>query len=187
LIKQLFKEYNKKLSVFFAILKYSKLRKIGDLTIISNNCIAGFLYQKYGLKYCSPTIGLQFPQNDFVKFCSNFKHYLNCELEESIDQKQDIFKEDLGGGKVDFPVGKIDDIIIYFQHFKDFSEAKNKWEARKNRINYNKLFFVFVAYDNTSADILKEFERLPIKNKIIITNKERSTPPPPLILQYILL
>ncbi|MDR0560941.1 MAG: DUF1919 domain-containing protein [Prevotellaceae bacterium] len=152
--------------------RYQKLYKIGTFTIIANNCIAGFLYQKYGIKYYSPTIGLQFPQDDFVKFCSNFEHYINCELEESIEKKQDIFTS-LGGDEINFPVGMIDDLTIFFQHYNDFDDAKKKWELRKKRINYDKLFFIFVAYDDTSIEVLKSFEALPIKNKIIITNKKR--------------
>jgi uncharacterized protein (DUF1919 family) len=144
---------------------------LDKITIITNNCIAGFLYQKYGIKYYSPTIGLQFPQDDFVKFCSNFEYYINCNLEESINKKQNIFTA-LGGDKINFPVGKIDDIIIFFQHYSNFDDAKMKWELRKKRINHNRLFFIFIAYDNTPIKILKLFEDLPIKNKIIITNKE---------------
>jgi uncharacterized protein (DUF1919 family) len=143
----------------------------GRLTIISNNCIGGFLYQKYGIKYYSPTVGLQFSQEDFVQFCFDLEHYLNRDLEESSDKKQRSFTA-LGGGDIDFPVGKIDDIVIYFQHFKTFEEAKRKWEIRKKRINYKCLFFIFVAYDNTSIETLKKFESLKIGHKIIITNKK---------------
>ncbi|GHV83646.1 hypothetical protein AGMMS50212_09860 [Spirochaetia bacterium] len=171
-LKNVVKNIIKKTHALYSILLYPKLHKIGTLTIVANNCIAGFLYQKYGMKYYSPTIGLQFPQEDFVKFCSNFEYYISCDLEESSDKRQNTFTS-LGGGDINFPVGKIDDITIFFQHYNDFNDAKIKWESRKKRINYNKLFFIFVAYNNTPTEILKSFEELPIKNKIIITNEER--------------
>jgi uncharacterized protein (DUF1919 family) len=143
------------------------LQKLGPFTIIANNCIAGFLYQKYNLQYYSPTIGLKFSQEDFVKFCAKFEYYINCKLEEIYDKKA------LGVGDIDYPIGKLDDVIIYFQHYKNFEDAYEKWEIRKRRINYEKLFFVFVVYNNTSIEILKLFESLPLKNKLIMTNEDR--------------
>lgn len=52
---------------------YKNRRKLKntEFTIISNNCWGGFIYQKYGLKYQSPTIGLFFMGKDYIKFCSN--------------------------------------------------------------------------------------------------------------------
>ena len=160
----------------YTYFKNFRLRKLGSFTLIANNCIAGFLYQKFNISYFSPTIGLQLPQDDFVKFCSNINYYIDGELIENSDDKQDVFTS-LGGGKIDFPVGKIHDITIFFQHYKTFAEAKEKWEKRKNRINEKKMFFIFIVYDNTPIEIIKEFELLPINNKLIITNNERIESP----------
>jgi uncharacterized protein (DUF1919 family) len=173
-LKKIKKYIHKVFLKIYYLCKYFKnkeIKKLEPFTIISNNCIAGFLYQDYNIKYYSPTIGLQFPQNDFVKFCDNFEYYINCELEECNDKKQKIFTL-LGGGKIDFPVGKIDDITIFFQHYQTFETAKEKWNERKTRINKERLFFIFVVYDNTPTEIIKAFEALPIKNKIIITNSD---------------
>ncbi|MBE7707801.1 MAG: DUF1919 domain-containing protein [Cyanobacteria bacterium SIG27] len=30
------------------------------MTVFTNNCLAGFIYERYGLKYLSPTIGIKF-------------------------------------------------------------------------------------------------------------------------------
>lgn len=162
----------KVITKIYTHIKYSELKKLEPFTIISNNCIAGFLYQKFNIKYYTPTIGLQFPQEDFLKFCLNFDYYINYKIEESVDNKQDIFKS-LGGEKVNFPVGKLNDIIIFFQHYKTFKNAKEKWDERKKRINNKYLFFIFVVYNNTPIEVIKKFESLPIKNKIIITNDDR--------------
>jgi uncharacterized protein (DUF1919 family) len=159
----------KKAKKIFDVFKYRKLKGLEPFTLISNNCIAGFLYQDFNIKYYSPTIGLQFSQEDFVKLCSNFWYHINCKIEESENKKQEIFTS-LGGGEIDFPVGKIDDIIIYFQHYKTFENAKEKWDERKLRINKDKLFFIFIVYNNTPIETIKKFESLPFKNKLIITN-----------------
>src|SRR5699024_4328392 len=52
-----------------------------DITIISNNCWGGFIYQKYGLEYRTPTIGLFFLGDDYVKFCSKLEFYLSKPIE----------------------------------------------------------------------------------------------------------
>ena len=175
-IKNILKKTIKNLFLFFNDCKKKKLEKIEPFTIIANNCIAGFLYQKFNIKYYSPTIGLQFSQEDFVKFCSNFWHYINFELEESEDKKQEKFSS-LGGEKINFPVGRIDDLVIYFQHYQTFENAREKWNERKLRIDKSKLFFIFVVYDNTSIQTIKAFESLPLKNKLILTNDETYASP----------
>jgi uncharacterized protein (DUF1919 family) len=164
------KYITKKIYNIFERIYCRKLFKDGNITIISNNCIGGFLYQKYGMKYYSPTIGLQFPQEDFVKLCKYFEQYMQKELKESEDKMQEGFIK-LGGGEVNFPVGKLGDITIYFQHYNSFKEAKGKWDERKNRINKNKIFFIFVGYDNTPIEIFEEYNRLPLKNKLLLTNE----------------
>ncbi len=56
------------------------MRKIGlnnkDFTIISNNCWGGYIYDRYGLKYMTPTIGGIFFPDDYIKFISNLDYYL---------------------------------------------------------------------------------------------------------------
>ena len=76
------------------------------------------------------------------------------------------------GGKINFPVGKLDDLTIYFQHYKDFNSAESKWEERKVRINYNNLFFILID-TFCDVDTVKDFFTIPYKNKIFLTgNKE---------------
>ena len=146
--------------------------KIGNITIISNNCVSGFLYKKYGMRYYSPTIGLQFSQEDFVKLCENFERYMQEELKESENKMQANFTK-LGGGEINFPVGKLGDIIIYFQHYKSFEDAKVKWDERKKRIDKNKLFFIFVGYNNTPEEVFEKYDKLPLKYKLLLTNERR--------------
>ena len=51
-----------------------------DITIISNNCWGGHVYRYLGIKYLSPTVGLYFFANDYVKFCEDLKYYISQEL-----------------------------------------------------------------------------------------------------------
>lgn len=45
------------------------------ISIISNNCIAGYIYKYFGMKFLSPTINLQIAPSDFIKFCSALSIY----------------------------------------------------------------------------------------------------------------
>ena len=58
-------------------------------SIICNNCLGGFIYQYYNLEYRTPTLGLFFLAEDYIKFLSNIKFYLSKEL-ELIDPKESI-------------------------------------------------------------------------------------------------
>lgn len=66
----------------------------------------------------------------FIKFLRNIPKYLQTELT--------FCKED----NLSYPVGKLDDIKIYFQHYHSEQEAKQKWEERCKRINFENLFIL---------------------------------------------
>ncbi len=136
-----------------------------DFTIISNNCWGGFTYQRYGLPYKTPTIGLFILGADFVKFCGNLDYYLSRKLRFIPWEKSRwVTEEKLGG--VAFPVGMLDDIEIYFMHYASEVEAAEKWNRRKNRINRKRMIFKFSQRGSCSKEIVEAFMALPYKNKI---------------------
>ena len=59
--------------------KNRKKLKNNIFTIILLIIVGGRIYQKFGIKYYSPTIGLFILGHDFVKFCSDFENYLKKE------------------------------------------------------------------------------------------------------------
>ena len=132
-----------------------------NFTIISSNCVGGIIYHDLGLPFLTPTVNLSFDMNDFVKFVSNLKYYIDKDL-----IKLDTNKE--------YPIGVIEDIKINFIHYKTFEEAKTKWDERKQRINYDNLFIIGTDKDNFTYETLKAFENLPYENKIIFTHIDYS-------------
>ena len=52
-----------------------------NFSIISNNCWGGRIYQRYGLQYTSPTVGLLFFADEYIRFLSDIKYYLSLDLE----------------------------------------------------------------------------------------------------------
>lgn len=126
-----------------------------EFTIICSNCHAGKIYHDLNVKFHTPTINLYFFPDDFVRFCERLPHYLSQELFEF--ESPDTF-----------PVGKLDDVKIYFNHAKDFSEAKELWDKRKERVNYDNLFFMMHEYRGCTYEILKRFDQLPYP-KVVFT------------------
>lgn len=71
---------------------------------------------------------------------------------------------------VNYPIGVLDDVRIYFQHYETESEAQKKWEQRKARINYDNLFILFTDRDGCTYEDLIRFDSLKCKNKAVFVH-----------------
>lgn len=157
-------EYLQKIIVYLRrILRYFYRRKLknNNFSLITNNCIGGVICHDLHLKFMSPTVNLYFTNSDFIIFCSNLKEYLSLEVSESKLHNKS------------FPVGVLSgskgDVYIYFMHYKNFNEAKTKWDERKTRINYDNIFIIMEA-QKASEESLLLFNTIPYENKVILTD-----------------
>lgn len=142
-----------------------------DFSIISNNCWGGAIYQRFGLKYTTPTVGLFIMDEDYIKFLENLQSYLTKEL-VFIQPKQSKYYSYLTAERhreITYPIAQLGDIEIFFMHYQSEKEAKEKWQRRKSRINYNRLLVKMSQRNSNSVEILQRFEQLPYKNKICFT------------------
>ena len=167
MLLQKIKKYVKKVIKYVA---YHKLR-VQTPSIISNNCAAAFLYKEIGCKYLSPTINLQISPSDFIKFPKNLSHYLSIAPKKIDFPDPSPFIALGGGSNIDSPVGALDDLTIYFQHYTNFKTAAEKWEQRKTRINSNRLFFILID-TFCKKETVKDFFTIPYKNKLFITGNK---------------
>lgn len=62
-------------------------------------------------------------------------------------------------------------IEIFFLHYHSEQEAKEKWERRMQRINWNKLLIKFNDQKWCTQTEVDEFMKLPYKNKLFLTCK----------------
>ena len=150
-----------------------KKLKDTDFTIISNNCWGGMIYESYNLPKESPTVGTFFMANDFVKFVSDLKGYISSELTfiKPEDSKYiDFLKTDVRFGH--YPIGKLKDIEIMFLHYHSEPEAKEKWERRCQRINWDRLLIKFNDQNGCTEDDINEFLSLPYEHKLFFTCHE---------------
>ncbi len=131
-----------------------------DFSLLCNNCVAGVFYQDAGRRYTTPTVGLAFDGEDFVKFLENPQKYRNKNFE---------FFERKG---YDYPMAKIEDIEVRFVHYKTEKECIEKWNSRFERINWANLFVVATDVDGLyQQKWLERFDKLPYKNKIMFVAK----------------
>lgn len=147
--------------------------KSRDFTIISNNCWAGRVYQYLDMPYLSPTAGLYFFAPDYIKFISNLKRYLDTPLRFIKPEESKYFEELKSRNQTDKPIGILDDVEIVFLHYKSQEEALEKWNRRKERVNFDNIILKFSWMNLCDDDNLEEFDLLPFKNKIIIVDASR--------------
>lgn len=124
-----------------------------EVSIISNNCVAGMIYNFNNMKFNSPTINLWFAQG-FPQFVTNLNEYLLLPLEEVVNDellkiRDKVLKSDSThdpNNTWDYPFGKISgsagSVYIGFLHYSNFLEAKSKWNERKTRINHDKVIIL---------------------------------------------
>ena len=141
-----------------------------EFTIISNNCWGGMVYESYDLQKQSPTVGLFFMADDYIKFCGDLKGYISKELKfiNSYNSKYaDILGHDSRFGK--YPIGVLGDVEIMFLHYHSEKEAEEKWEIRCKRIDWDKLIVKFNDQNGCSEKQARMFLDLPFENKIFFT------------------
>ncbi len=137
-----------------------------DFSIICNNCWGGYVYRRYGLPYHSPTVGLFFFAEDFIRLCENLKYYMELDL-VFIRREDSKYAENLKSDTFkNVPIGKLDDIEVVFLHYKTEEEAREKWNRRKARIHYDNLIFKFSKMNACTEAHLAAFDQLEANKKL---------------------
>lgn len=143
--------------------------KNNDYTIIARDCVGGILYHQHGMRFLTPTINLFFTPEDFNYLCLNFKEYIECELIE--------YKDD----NIEYPVGilspdNLNPIKVYFLHYDSFKEAKNKWDDRKTRINWDNIcvistFCYPLEVKTLTPKLIEDWNKIKYKKVVLVDKK----------------
>ena len=131
------------------------------------------IYESYDLPKLSPTVGLFFMAKDYIQFVGNLKYYLDLEL-EFIDISESKYKDCEGFKKstINYPIGRLQDVEIFFLHYKSKEEALEKWNRRKKRVNYDNLIVKFNDANLCTEEDLVSFDNLPLKKKFCFSVKK---------------
>ena len=139
-----------------------------NFTIIANNCWAGKLYQYLDMPYLSPTVGLYFFADDYIKFVQRLHYYLSLKLQFIPLEKSRHKAELIERHQENIPIGVLDDVEIVFRHYATREEAREKWERRVKRINWNDIFIKFSRMNGCNDEHIKQFDRLSFENKFML-------------------
>ena len=145
--------------------KYFKL-KSKQLSIISNNCWGGIVYEKLGLECLSPFKNLFLEDEDYLKLLLDLELYIQSPLEF------DHYEVDVHS-KERYPVMKLRDICIHCNHDKDIAIVKKNWERRKAKINYDSLFIEMYTENERIAEKFCALEEYP--NRLCFTPFEMNS------------
>ncbi len=99
----------------FSLSSYEALRK-NVPSIIAKDCWGGYVYHVLGLPFLSPTINLFFQDDEYLRFLSNIDFYSKLTVEYAGEGYSET-------GKFYYPLGKLGDVTIHFNHYKTFEEA----------------------------------------------------------------
>lgn len=147
--------------------------KSRDFTIISNNCWAGRVYQYLDMPYLSPTVGLYFFAEEYVKFVSDLRHYLETPL-RFIPAEESKYRDMLKWwNHMEKPIGVLDDVEIVFLHYSNAEEAMEKWNRRVGRINYDHLIIKFSNMNMCTEEHIARFDQLPFERKFVLNNRKK--------------
>lgn len=158
--------------IYYKVLKWyrSIYVKNKNITIISNNCWGGFMYQSCGLQYNTPLIGLYFYAPEYIKFLRNIRSNIEQPI-RFIPKEKSKYAHLISK---DYIIGILGDtdIEIVFMHYKTEKEVLEKWERRKKRIQWDNMIVKFSDADPARADeYIYEFENLPFEHKVCFTGK----------------
>lgn len=145
-----------------------------NFTIVSNNCWGAHIYQALNVEYQTPFVGMFLPPKSYLALVRRFDSLIRSELTftdvsgvASINQ----WREQAG---LNYPIGLLDQQVeIHFQHYGSQEDARAKWQRRCRRINPDpsRWFFKFDDREGATAEDIREFCNLPLKNKVCFTHQ----------------
>lgn len=135
-----------------------------NIILLSNDCVGGMVLKDFGMPSYSPLVNTSLDAADFLKICHKPDKYFSMTVEEG---------ESKG---LNYPVCRCGDLNIFCSHAKDFDEAKRNWDigCRNYRLalKYNyEISVVMSERFKFQDDMLKEFEELPFKHKVLFTKQ----------------
>lgn len=150
--------------------RYIEIKNSG-VSLITEACYGGYIYNQLGLKFTSPFINTRIQQNDYLRLLKNLDYYLEqkIKLREEIDFPISSDNVSFGyynmitWGKSGYFIFDLGDIPLHAIHAMDVQSYLDEWERRRARINKNKLFVMMIIDNDVDAE---RFSQLSFENKV---------------------
>lgn len=123
---------------YFNFPKYDRIRK-ANVSIVSNNCWGGVLYNTLGMECTSPFKNVSFAPGDYIKILSDLRHYMSVDpiwtgkVEMDANQNREV------------PMLELDDVFIKCNHDPDAETAICNWKRRRGKFNWDNILVEMYA------------------------------------------
>lgn len=122
------------------------------------------------MPYLSPTVGLYFYAEEYVRFVGNLKHYCQQSLRFIRPEESRHYEELKAKGNIYAPIGVLgDDVEIVFLHYGSEEEACKKWTRRCERIDWQNIIVKFSEQNGATREFLEKVDSMPYDRKLIFT------------------
>lgn len=145
------------------IRRQRKQLRAQEVSLISQNCIGGVFYHDMQQQFLSPTVNLFFTAEEFVRFVQDLPRYLAMEPEMFWDEE--------------FPIGKLGDVTIHFMHYDTCAQAKDAWQRRKARVQWNKIVVLCSDMEGFDDAVFTQWKRIPYPKVLFTANKTYAQEP----------
>ena len=129
------------------------------------------MYRYFNLPYLSPTIGMYFFGDEFVKFVSDLKHFCTSDIKMiSFEESRHLDQLRIQGIDNTVPIALLDnDVKIVMLHYHTPEEAIEKWKRRAERVNWNNIIVKFSEHNDATPEHLRFVDELEYEKKVIFT------------------
>lgn len=117
------------------------------------------------MEFLTPFINMFENDMEYIKIMNNLEWYMKQEV------KFAYWADGVHGGK--YPVGRLGDVLLHFNHAETFEEAYEAWNRRVGRINYDKVFAMMFTED---PEVARKFAELPYNKVCFTTFRDDSIP-----------
>ena len=146
---------------------------------VSDDCYGAEVYSALDRPYNTPFVGLSLMPPCYIEMLRNFEHYMSCELEFIDSSRYQIQHERQKLLGREYPIALLDGIELQFEHYESEEEAREKWERRVQRIDYDNLFIKMdVSKNEMTKELLEDFVKLPHRNMVGIAAPADCIPNP---------
>ncbi len=137
-----------------------KRLKNKKFTLLTGNCIGGYLYHQLGLGFTSPTINMMILNQDFKKLILNLDYYMKLTPTPCFDSRYP-----------GVPSALLGDITLHFTHYSSSIAGIEAWEKRKRRIDFDNIYVIISDIDLSKNDI-EDLCRVKCKKIVVMTSKD---------------
>lgn len=137
-----------------------------NVSILSNNCLGGIIYNQLGLKAMSPTINMLCRSGkEYITFINNYEYYLDQEMKvfsENLPNQNDRMVSESNFNYLKGCLGT-GEIVWLFIHDIYAEKAVETWNRRRRRGNFDNVVVLMTIINDVDAEV---FSQLPMKRKL---------------------